>query len=394
MYIFAEPVTEEQANELQSYNDRKVEEFERNIIGLNKENAEMEESEGDADQWADMQANVEEEMDYDEASLTVPANSEEQSEQESIETSDDGPLGVSPSAEADGGDTKATLMEDHDAEDEEEDQEADKDEHELENAAEEDAEPITTEEDNSPGVEADRVEPQPEHDILATEDDETELVEGESPHPEASGDSQLGLSSAEEAKEVDDIDAANAASAVSAEAEPSPHTVTESASGELRVSGSDNPSDNEDFDTQADGTFLDTVASEIPAPPTSTQEVLAMTLTIRNKVNDRYVVRPEKLTPADSWTVEYALAEVEGPAKAWSLYQASQARRKKQLDKEDDDDDKTVEWYIRNLRELSKKGKEWRRLQDELDRKRPKVVLGQDMPEGRSGDGVEEAEGA
>lgn len=356
MYVFAEPVTEEQVDELQSANDREVEEFERNILGLGKEDAEAEDSEADDGQWANMQANVEEEMDSDEASLTSPPEAERLSENAGPENETDEESIASSAGEFDV----------------EEEAEEDKDDGELGVATEEDAEAPSEQEDDSEDVGEAQLQDHTDRNNVIAEDDTAELVKYQSSRTKTGDATQTAAAKVGEANEADDSDDPEAANS-----ETPAHAITESASGELRVESPDT-----DFDTQADAPFLDTISSEIPEPPTAAQEVLAMTLTIRNKVNDRYVVRPENLTAGDAWTVEYALAEVENPAKAWSLYQASQARRKKQLDKKDDDDDVTVQWYIRNLRELSKKGKEWRRMQDEIDKGRGKVVLGRETGEG------------
>jgi len=361
MYVFAEPVTEQQVDELQSANDREVEEFERNILGLSKEDAEAEDSEADDGQWADMQANVEEEMDSDEASLTTPPKGESLSEDADSEN---------PTDE----ESVASSAGDLDAEEEVEENE---DDEELSDATEDDAEAHSGQELESEGVVEEQLQDHPDAGNVAAEDDPAEPLEDASSRTETGDDTQAAATKVGDANEVDDTDDPEVAVP-----ETPTHTITESATGELRIESQD--PNNSDFDTQADAPFLDTITS---SPPSPSQEVLAMTLTIRNKVNDRYVVRPENLTSGDAWTVEYALAEVENPAKAWSLYQASQARRKKQLDKKDDDDDKTVEWYIRNLRELSKKGKEWRRMQDEIDRGRGKVVLGQEGRGERGGEG-------
>jgi len=365
MYVFAEPVTEEQVDELQSANNREVEEFERKILGLGEEDAQAEDSEADDGRWADMQANVEEEMDSDEASLTIPAEGESLSEK----------------AESEHGTDEESIASSAGELDVEEEMEEDEDDEELGDTTEEDAEALSQQEDASEVVEDGPLQDHPDRGSVIAEDDPAELVEDESSTTETGEDTQPATMKVGDAKEVDYTDDREAAVP-----ETPTHSITESASGELRVES--RAPDNEDFDTQADAPFLDTITPDLPAPA---QEVLAMTLTIRNKVNDRYVIRPENLTAADAWTVEYALAEVENPAKAWSLYQASQARRKKQLDKADDDDDKTVEWYIRNLRELSRKGKEWRRMQDEIDRGRGKVVLGREKVVGEEGEKGEDA---
>ncbi|KAL9030071.1 MAG: hypothetical protein Q9196_001762 [Gyalolechia fulgens] len=109
-------------------------------------------------------------------------------------------------------------------------------------------------------------------------------------------------------------------------------------------------------------------------------EVLAFTLTIRNKVNGAYVLRPTNLRSRDKWSIEYSLDEVANPQRATSLYHACQLRRKKKLDagQERSKDDDQVDGYIRRLRQLSRAGAQWRRRQDEQDRKLPVRILGQE----------------
>ena len=407
MYIFAEPVTEEQIEELQSHNDAEVEEFERNILGLGKADAEGEDLHGEDNKWADMHANVEEEMDNDEASLTAPDGEEivpedagigQGIEHGSVEDQDDDSLWAKDALQASDGNPEITsTVVDQDAGDE------DQDDDDSEDITEEDKGGLTpvglrggslaigedhfNRGDGSPqepeddpikmvnAIEADKGS----HDIpvLKIEERMAETEAGD----EAGQD-------AGKAETADGIGMANDTEAALSKAPAVTVTESESESEELKTeSQSETPqpedlgANEEDFDTDADTPFLNTVAEEAPPPPDPAQEVLAMTLTIRNKVNDRYVIRPENLSSSDRWQVEYALSEVEKPEKAWSLYQASQARRRKQLDRADDDDDKTVETYIKNLRGLSRKGKEWREQQDELDKARPKVVLGQSSPE-------------
>ena len=400
MYIFAEPVTEEQIHELQSQNDAEVEKFERNILGFDKVDAEADAQHSDDSKWAAMQADVEEEMDNDEASLIAPNT--EASLPEDGEALDGRTLWTDAGLyTADEYTTTPITMDDHIPG--QQDQDADK----LKDVTEKDDTTLLNEDGHSEGIgnSAGRSEGIPrefqdepelanqelDREEVPEDDPSNMMVEEEENQDEASNAEAVDESrpAATKAQEMEEVDESN-----DPETTTSTSTglvISESPTGELKieshpsfVQADPSVADDEDFDTQADAPFLNTIISESPPPPNAAQEVLAMTLTIRNKVNDRYVIRPENLTSSDEWRVEYALSEVEKPEKAWTLYQASQTRRKKQLDKADDDDEKTVEWYIRNLRELSKKGKEWRRQQDEMDRARPKVVLGQELPEGDS----------
>ena len=105
-------------------------------------------------------------------------------------------------------------------------------------------------------------------------------------------------------------------------------------------------------------------------------QLLAMTLTIRNKVNGAYVERPEKLSPNDRWSVEYALAEVPKQDQSRSLYEKTQRRRARalQVDK-DENSSKFQQAYAKKLRNLSMQGRKWREEQNELDQSEPYKIL-------------------
>ncbi|PKX95824.1 Pet127 family protein [Aspergillus novofumigatus IBT 16806] len=105
------------------------------------------------------------------------------------------------------------------------------------------------------------------------------------------------------------------------------------------------------------------------------RELLAMTLTIKNKMNGYYVERPTNFTSSDKWTVQWELTEVK-QQQAQSLYTACQNRRAKALaNRGEGESGVAANVYIRKLRELAKQGREIRRREDELDKKRGIVVL-------------------
>ena len=113
-----------------------------------------------------------------------------------------------------------------------------------------------------------------------------------------------------------------------------------------------------------------------------------MTLTIRNKVNGKFVLRPERLTAGDQWSIEYSLTEVDTETRARALYKACQGRRKKKHDKmETKNDEERLTGFLRRLRDLSMQGRKWRARQDEEDTKKPMQVLGDVIGE-RSGEAV------
>ncbi|KAH0535949.1 hypothetical protein FGG08_007145 [Glutinoglossum americanum] len=135
----------------------------------------------------------------------------------------------------------------------------------------------------------------------------------------------------------------------------------------------------EDSEDKADKGWLEGVAKE--QQQGGDRDLLAMTLSIRNKVNGRYVLRPNNLTEQDSWAVEYSLAEVSSASRAWSLYGACQTRRKKALEVNNTtDEDLATNYYRRTIRDLSEAGRKWRKQQDKTDSTMDKIVLGQSVP--------------
>jgi hypothetical protein len=111
------------------------------------------------------------------------------------------------------------------------------------------------------------------------------------------------------------------------------------------------------------------------------REVLAMTLTIRNKVNGAYVERPENFTPTHRWSVEYALAEVPKKDQSRALHEKMHRRRARalQVDK-DENTSKFHQAYANKLRNLSLQGRKWREEQNELDQAEPYKVLTDPVP--------------
>lgn len=63
MYVFAEPVTEEQADEIQNSGEAAQKEFARNVVGVGKDNPEVQAA------WQDIQHQVDEQVDADEKGL-------------------------------------------------------------------------------------------------------------------------------------------------------------------------------------------------------------------------------------------------------------------------------------------------------------------------------------
>ena len=73
MYIFAEPVTEEQADEIQSAGEAAQKEFAQNVVGVGKGDAETQAA------WQEAQDDVDEQVDAEKTSEEVEAQEDEHS---------------------------------------------------------------------------------------------------------------------------------------------------------------------------------------------------------------------------------------------------------------------------------------------------------------------------
>jgi hypothetical protein len=109
----------------------------------------------------------------------------------------------------------------------------------------------------------------------------------------------------------------------------------------------------------------------------SKKPLLAMTLVIRNKVNNKYVERPEDLEEHEKWEVEYALSEVPKLESAQKLYQMTKTRRFRALTKTMDLS-KANAWndhFIASIKKMSETGRLWREKQDKIEKQLPVKVL-------------------
>ncbi|KZF21321.1 Pet127-domain-containing protein [Xylona heveae TC161] len=284
MYIFAEPVAEEQIEQIQSTNKKEIEEFERSVLGLKKEGVsgagQGEQYKANKGGWEDIQAKVEAEVENDELSSDIPQSLEgNDSEMEQSEW----PRDESPQA------TSST----------------------------EDKEPSP---EQTPDIGA-SISVAAAHENLASQaEQESSAAQNISTQkPDEAGQPKEGQGSVQE------------------------------------------------LDRKADIHFLDELSREQQEVAEEERELLAMTLTIRNKVNGQYVLRPENLGPEDRWSVEYDLAEIPTASRSWSLYGACQTRRRSKLEMQSDDSNEAANFFMRRIKELSEKGRIWRKQQDLLD---------------------------
>lgn len=292
MYIFAEPMTDVQIQEIQSKNAAQVEEFERSILGLT----------GGAPSKEDQQDN-------DPGGSLYRDNTRKDHDNENLTAS---------SIVGDG------QMDTGDREDDEVTREH-ADEKEVEEASDEFDEEVDGDEakDNA-GENADR-----------ETDDEKERN-----HNENGGLSETHTGG--EHRELDEISGLDSAGRADID-EQSLQTLTD------------------------DDTRNMTEISDLDVPG----EVLAMKLTVHNKVNGDYVVRPDQLSPRDDWAIEYSLVEDEDAGRAWTLYQAC----KRRIEKKYESTAVKVGPHYASLREKSVEGAMWREEMDRRDDRRPRVVL-------------------
>ncbi|KAI1180892.1 Pet127-domain-containing protein [Nemania sp. FL0916] len=133
-------------------------------------------------------------------------------------------------------------------------------------------------------------------------------------------------------------------------------------------------SDGRDAETTEQAVKDSSLSGERPIEP----ELLGLTLTIKNKVNDRYISRPNKLEQSDKWTVEYEIQEVEG-ARAQKIYEQTKLRRRRALESVDKD----AEWYKMwqgALQTLSQSGREFREEETRIMKDLPVHILGNEEP--------------
>lgn len=103
--------------------------------------------------------------------------------------------------------------------------------------------------------------------------------------------------------------------------------------------------------------------------------LFGMVLTIKNKVNNEYVTRPENLKKSDNWTVEYNVEEIKGK-RAQTIYSQCLTRRRKILE---DAGDRDSEWYSMfrgQLRKRTSSGRKYRAAEIARAMGKPVHVLG------------------
>ena len=405
MYIFVEPVTEEEVEEIQSQNSAKIQEFERNILGLTRGNhSETDDIQEHDSKWENIQADVQEAMDKDELSIDETGQEQEVfggvteetgSAVDRPEVLEQGPLyAIRSSLGVDDGVTAASAGSEEDDCESEDDDDVDIEEERGDEEEEEEGGDRNRDPNGDGDIEESRQQEgleeflEDEVDVKANDTDEgnrevrgddtevndTTPIKG---HPVDIQNEAIML------KEEHNKD--HTAGAISAQESADGATESTNSKDDTSISPDAKPGSiadeqgQQEYQTEADQGFLNSIDQEAQADTIAkknSKDILAMTLTLRNKVNGKYVLRPDKMTAADEWSIEYSLIEVPEQTRARALYEACQMRRSKKL--EDlliSEDAEVISGYVQKLRKMSEMGRAWRKEQDKIDRKRPVQVL-------------------
>jgi len=407
MYIFAEPVKESRIDEIQRTNQAAIIKFEQNVLGLQGKTEEELLEEKKQAEWEILRAKVEESMEKDELDINkARAFAEDMieeseyhdelsleeknslldelvrslsSEGESHVEDENEPVVVDEEdAEDDHDEEQDDVEDDHDEEEDDvEDEDLEEDEEEQLEDGSADAELELEDKDHSndaeeyllkdPTTEEFEVETFPEE-MVAEEDmlEDPANEEGDLEESlEEAGiiEDDAGNESAESAVEDNQVASEDPADADEETLKEEPEQVNAERPKLVENEGLTPGEATEDVGEAAQSGLPDSATdNENPV------EVFAMTLTIRNKVNNKYVERPENLSAKDKWTVEYALADI-NEARGRTLYEATKRRRAQVLSNvKKNDDNSWFNAYLSNLRNLSQKGAEWREGQKKIEK--------------------------
>lgn len=363
MYVFAEPMSEAQVQEIQSKNAADIEEFERSVLGLKSEAPSEENEQVNETKRADIEASVQEVTNQDEMSPLVTNTDQESSFVVAKDTSSGpshersyigGPLyrkntneeqdNENFTASSSVGDGQVDIGDGRGCDDETRVDDEQKDVEEASNEVDGD----------EAGVDAD---------LESQEDDIGRKGNGELSETGTGGEhgalsTAVGLDNMGHDQVITSNEESQQTLADDDTSSPSPEL--------------------SDFDCREVSEQTHIIGAEAAGARNDSldvyHEVLAMKLRVRNKVNGQYVLRPLELSSADDWTVEYSLAEIQDAQRAWYLYQSCKLRRQKMLDTARSENSQTLN-HAHFLREKSREGAIWRRAMDKEDEARPRVVL-------------------
>ena len=326
MYIFAEPVTEERADQIQTTGEAAQKKFARTVVGVGKDDPEVQAA------WHNIQDEVDEQVDEDrngEAVVEVQAGQVDQVRD---------------------GDALAESPEQHTTAEQEED------DNDHDNPVEDLVDPETT---------------------ISTEDIH-ETDDGQK-HPIADSIDSKTTISTEEISATDysheNLTNEPIILETTASTENMPTTdegYENSINSETIVSTEDVPAPDDGYENPVEESIdSETTAGSEDMPtaipvPRSRGPLMGWTLTIRNKVNGGYVERPEKIDEGDDWKIEYHIQDIPEGTR-WKLYEAVTHRRHQLVGHDNQAVDKGLQQYRELIQRYSDRGREWRKKQDKVD---------------------------
>ncbi|KAI1340989.1 mitochondrial protein Pet127-domain-containing protein [Xylariaceae sp. FL0016] len=119
----------------------------------------------------------------------------------------------------------------------------------------------------------------------------------------------------------------------------------------------------------------------MPVPPVEDtgEDLFGMVLTIKNKVNNQYVNRPDELKRTDRWVVEYNIEELSDD-RARNIYEQVKERRKKVLCMTGDREKEWYQMWKGTLARSTKRGRAFREKETQKTQGKPVHVVGQEKP--------------
>jgi hypothetical protein len=350
MYIFATPMSEEVIEQIQTTNKSKVEKFESEMLGLSTKDLTDEERNN---AWDDFRAKVEEEMKDDEKDFGEVTSEHDARQNESLHEGQE----VEEIKESQG----LTVI-----------TKIDIDAPEVEGV------------ETSDNVEQKRsAEPEEISDEELQQLEQELMLDGKS-----AGNREQDILIEDNVEETPKESASlesKAAQKVNEESLTSPTErgeESETAEFESPIEENDKfqpvqSSTVSEVASLAENNKLAQEAEEEEIPHSRPDNLLAMTLTIRNKVDGKYVERPENLTEGQKWEVEYALAEIPDRDRAQLLYKAAMKRRRAALTSRIDltGGSSWNDQFLKSIKQLSVMGKEWREMQDKIEENLPLKTL-------------------
>jgi len=356
MYIFAEPVTEEQMHEIQTNRREEIEEFERRVLGLQpKESPSADPTESsssniDGEQAAEPTESSSFDNDPEQAlseanqhSITTKDTASTPADEDQGSVTSNGTVQMSTedphstAVEASGGDELVSI----------EQTEKNPAGHALTEAA--DMQGTATE------AIATLVEREQSPAVKQTDVDTSDLIPTDSVESQSAAIEASSTLAGED--QIPSLEQSDSAASEDVPTEPAElHKTFAAAAGGMPIGA--NLKQKQDSES----------------PEAEVGELLGFILTVRNSVNGKHVIRPQRMNAEERWEVEYDLAEITDRSKQVSLYAACMKRRRKEMDRHEKDN-KAANYYLKKLKKLSSEGRAWREARDLEDRERPSVVV-------------------